>query len=455
MGAALPHTKILNNHRTASGSIAIEDSDVFLYCDTLLGPVTVYLKEIPGNYSNTLYKLYIKDISGVASINNITIVAPAGFKINNQQSIVINVDSGLALVRIGSSTDYVAELNYGIVGDNAIVVKNTAYVMKNGSDTSGLVERFDKPFLTITAAVNGLRAAYPDIDRNPNNRFKVIVEDGTYTEPVIYLYPYIDFDFGNSVIEAGFTDLFPGVVTYSTNTDNDFTTKIFGNARIKNTTSVLITVYLTNVNARTLIQCDTLSSTKDDAVNLSGGYLRIICNKIYNNATFYGFAAFAHAIEMSQGQTGTAPFPPCTLDVVNADIYTLNAEATPIHFATASGDTTSVLNQTVNLYNCRIVNSLGSAPNDGKLSAIAVGVTHPEQTGSILNLYNTVLYSKWGKSIFVSNAQARANLVVNYYNLTNANTDSYLATPDATHTLTEYLKTSGFAISTDVLPVIP
>jgi hypothetical protein len=33
-------------------------------------------------------------------------------------------------------------------------VQNTTYVMKNGSDITGLVERFDKPFLTIQAAVD-------------------------------------------------------------------------------------------------------------------------------------------------------------------------------------------------------------------------------------------------------------------------------------------------------------
>jgi hypothetical protein len=33
-----------------------------------------------------------------------------------------------------------------------LVVNNTVFVMKNGSDSTGLVQRLDKPFLTIAAA---------------------------------------------------------------------------------------------------------------------------------------------------------------------------------------------------------------------------------------------------------------------------------------------------------------
>ena len=32
-------------------------------------------------------------------------------------------------------------------------VENTVFVMKNGNDTTGVVERMDLPFLTINAAI--------------------------------------------------------------------------------------------------------------------------------------------------------------------------------------------------------------------------------------------------------------------------------------------------------------
>lgn len=454
MSLYLPSTKYINIARTVTVSTTVEDSDQVLNCDTTLAAVTINLKLIPADYWSTLTKLYIKDSGNNASTNNITIVAPNGFKINNQQSIVINVNSGSALVRIGSNTDYVAELNYGIVGNNAIIVQNTAYVMKNGSDTTGLVERFDKPFLTISAAVAAIRVAYPDAVRTYANRFKVIVEDGTYDEGLMQFYPYIDFDFGNSVIYAGFKNDAVGV-TYSSNPNNDFTTKIFGNARLYRTTTAVGLIYLSNVNARVLIQADTLSSDRDDTITMSLGYCRVICNKIYNNNISGLFPTFSHAIEMSQPGTATSSVDVCRLDVVNAVIYMINPSATTIHFADSGGDTTKTVNQSLNLYNCTVINSLGSGANNALYSAIAVGVTHPAQPGNTLNLYNTVLYSKYGQTIFLSNATAQANLIVYYYNLTNGNTDSLLVTPNATHVLTEYLKTTGFAINTDVLPIIP
>lgn len=454
MPVTLPTTKYENNNRVVSGTVAVEDSDVFLYCDTSAGAVTINLKEIPGNQSSTLYKLYIKDNSANASVNNITIVAPTGFKINTQQSIVINVNSGLALVRIGSSTDYVAELNYGIVGENAIAVKNTAYVMKNGSDTTGLVERFDKPFLTINAAMTALRTAYPDASRSATFRVKVIVEDGTYDEGTMQLYPYIDIDLGNSVLYAWIRNNASGV-TYSSNPNNDFTTKIFGNARIYRTSGGVSTIYLNNVSARTLIQCDTISSDRDDSITMELGYARVICNQIYNNNISGLFPAFSHAIEMSQAGNSSSATNVCRLDVVNAFIYMLNPLACTIHFADSGGSTSFNVNQSLNLYNCTVVNTLGSGADNALFSAIGVGITHPAQPGNTLNLYNSVLYSKYGQTIFISNAQAKANLIVYYYNLTNGNTDSLLVTPDANHVLTEYLKTTGFAIDANVLPVTP
>lgn len=454
MSDFLPSTKFINVARTVTVSTTVEDSDQVLNCDTTLAAVTIYLKKIPSNYWSTLTKLYVKDFGGNASTYNITIVAPTGYKINNQQSIVINVDDGSALVRIGSNTDYVAELNYGIVGNNAIAVKNTAYVMKNGSDTTGLVERFDKPFLTISAANAAIRAAYPDTVRSYLNRFKIIVEDGTYTETVIYCFPYIDFDFGNSVISAKISDSFSDPQpTYSSNPRNDFTTKIFGNARLFN--NGFHSLEILNVNSRILVQADTLSSNWDDVITIQNGYLRIICNKIFNNNTLNTFPQFAHCIEMTQGYSGSNPLPKCTLEVVGADIYMVgNVNATPIHFCAAGGSLTP-LDQTLSLYNCRVISNLGAAPDNAKLSAIAVGVTHPAPPGSTLNLYNTVLYSKYGQTIFMSNATAQANLTVYYYNSNTGNTDSLLVTPDANHVLTEYIKTTGFVINTDVLPIIP
>jgi hypothetical protein len=108
----LPFTKYKNNERTVSGTVDVENSDVILNVDTTLVAATIYLKSIPADYWSTLYKLYIKDINGNAAINNITIIAPTGYLINNAQQIVIDVNGGGAVIRIQDNYDYNASLNY-------------------------------------------------------------------------------------------------------------------------------------------------------------------------------------------------------------------------------------------------------------------------------------------------------------------------------------------------------
>jgi hypothetical protein len=350
-----------------------------------------------------------------------------------------------------AGSSYKAKLQQ-VVDLKTIVVKNTVYVMKNGNDSTGLVERFDKPFLTINAAVNALRTAFPDNVRTPSNRFKVVVEDGTYTEAVnyVFLYPYIDFDLGNSVLNVTFTD-FTMVATYSANPNKDFTTKIFGNAKINQALGA--TFVVTNVNTRLLVECDTISSDADDCLGMVNGYCRVICNLIINNAssaTVGGNLIFCHAIEMLQQNNLNS----CVLDVVNATITHSSSSnlGTPIHFGTA-GAFTNPLNQTLNLYNCRVINTNSGVGGDNQLSAISVGVTHTEPTGSKLNLYNSVLYSLNGKTIFISNSQSTANLDVYYYNMNSLNNTPTLASVGVNYSLNEYILPSRI-IDSNVNPIV-
>jgi hypothetical protein len=334
-----------------------------------------------------------------------------------------------------AGSSYKAKLQQ-VIDLNTIVVKNTVYVMKNGDDSAGLVERFDKPFLTINAAINAIRTAYPDVVRTPSNRFKVVVEDGTYIETsTIYIYPYIDFDFGNSIIDANFYDN-PVGITFSSNPNNDFTTKIFGNSKIKVSGGTLF--QFENPGTRILIECDTLYSEGDDCIGIVKGYCRIICNLIINNSSSIS-SIFYHAIEMLQKDNTS----PCVLDVVNATITQgpLNNRATPIHFGTA-GSFTNPLNQTLNLYNCRVINTNSGVGGNNELSAISVGVTHTEPSGSTLNLYNSVLYSLNGKTIFVSNSLSTANLDVYYYNMNSLNNTPTLTSPGVNYSLNEYILSS-------------
>jgi hypothetical protein len=121
----LEATSYPNRFRTISGLINfVFSDDSIILCDTTSGAVSLELAEIPANYWNTIYKLYVKDASGNASVNNITITAPVGFTINGQSSIVINQDDGDVIVRITSNTTYVGQFGYATATGLAVLDQN-------------------------------------------------------------------------------------------------------------------------------------------------------------------------------------------------------------------------------------------------------------------------------------------------------------------------------------------
>ncbi len=102
--------KYPNTIRTIIGLLNVPfQDDVVLECDTALSPVAIQLQTIPANYWSTQYKLYIIDKSNNASVNNITITAPLGYKINGATSVTISANGGSYLVRVISNTDYVGQ----------------------------------------------------------------------------------------------------------------------------------------------------------------------------------------------------------------------------------------------------------------------------------------------------------------------------------------------------------
>lgn len=109
---ALFSTPYPNPSRVVSGTPQLFADDVVLLCNTSSSAVTINLLEIPADYWNTTWKLYVVDNSSNAGTNNITINAPSGYTINNQASVVINQNDGECVVRISSNTSFLAEFNY-------------------------------------------------------------------------------------------------------------------------------------------------------------------------------------------------------------------------------------------------------------------------------------------------------------------------------------------------------
>ena len=63
----------------------------------------------------------------------------------------------------------------------SMIVQNTVFVMKNGNDWTGMAERFDRPFLTINAAISAWETLYSAT----NIPVDIIVYAGDYREEIL------------------------------------------------------------------------------------------------------------------------------------------------------------------------------------------------------------------------------------------------------------------------------
>lgn len=105
-------TKYNNNIRQVSGTVTIYEDDVVLECNTSSGSVVINLQSIPSNNWNTTWKLYVRDVSNNASVNNIVINAGTGQLINGTNSLVINSNGGGCVIRVLDNSCFLATLSY-------------------------------------------------------------------------------------------------------------------------------------------------------------------------------------------------------------------------------------------------------------------------------------------------------------------------------------------------------
>jgi len=112
--------KYPNNTRQISGvgNVPFQD-DVILLAKTSLGVVSLTLLEVPANYWNTTYKLYVVDADNNAAVNNITINAPVGYTINGASSVVISASGGSYIFRVATNTGYAGQ--YSASGGGATI----------------------------------------------------------------------------------------------------------------------------------------------------------------------------------------------------------------------------------------------------------------------------------------------------------------------------------------------
>lgn len=328
------------------------------------------------------------------------------------------VGTGVVASDIGSVTT---------VTINNAVIQNTVYVMKSGNDSTGLVQRFDKPFLTIAAARNAALVAFTS--RTENARVRIIVESGEYAEGII-IDDFIDYDLGNSVISP-----LIGVVScitdnasaYTLTTKNKYTAMIYGNATFNAsyTSSPSPSGYYglaitdaNSVNLNLYLECNQINSQFFDAIYMKTGKATVYANYISNSVTDTNVY---NVIRLSSGTAN-----PPTLQVFNATIYNATSLAVNacVFFENSSG---SAVNKCM-LTNCQV----GSYSTS--VSAISCAVAGNLGIGQI-TLNNTTIYTSGSiASItdgFTSSAGTNgANILTAYaYGVYARNTTNFVNTP--------------------------
>lgn len=290
-----------------------------------------------------------------------------------------------------------------------LFVNNTVFVMKNGNDSTGLVQRFDKPFLTIAAARAAALSAFTA--RTNDNRIRIVVETGFYNEKII-LDKFIDYDLNDSVIDGEITD---DKVDFGSSADGVWTNIIYGTARIHNTrpisTNYNHAMQIYRPNSKVLIYCTELAGDFDNAIAITNGYVRIHCERIYSNNVS---ADYGVPLEITQGGQGPE-YNLSVVEVIGADIYNVpTSPAPPVAFTFGGTDK----NQVLTLINCRVSN-LSTSTSGGDKACIAVG--NQSSSNARINLYNTVLYAVTdGASIYTETGNT-TTLKCYHSNMSNVN----------------------------------
>ena len=292
-----------------------------------------------------------------------------------------------------------------------VTIKYASFVSKNGDDGTAIVERLDKPFLTISAAISALNLAYPS--RTNLSRAKVYVESGQYDEDII-LQKYIDLDLGNSIINGTVTD---NNIDFGSSNDGEWTNIIYGNAMLFNqrVSGSMSAVLIYKPNTKLLINCDKIISTGNDGIAILDGFITAKCNRIESLAIS---AIGKHAIDMAQGDVATS-YTYSKLTVIGADILKPSGTAnTPIGFN--SGGLSK--NQELQLINCRVkcTNNTGNLHQD---SCVTLSSNNTATINAKISLYNTILYSSNGSSIHIgSSVSTTLELDCYHSNMSNAAT---------------------------------
>lgn len=218
-----------------------------------------------------------------------------------------------------------------------IIVQNTVFVSKNGSDSTGLAERFDKPFLTLAAA----RAAAVALTPSITNRILVKVEKGRYLEP-IDLANFVDWDLDSSIIDGG--EIGRATIDDYSTLSGGVNSIIYGFADIRKSAfasgASKSAVLIRRAESNITIYCNKIGSSVGGGLEMTNGTLFVKCKELYStvaapdafaiglgstaNANVYADEIYANGTCISNGGSGY-------VEVTAREIRTLTGSASTVN----------------------------------------------------------------------------------------------------------------------------
>ena len=389
----LDSTQYKNNTRTVSGTPTIYPNDVVLLCDTSSAPVVINLLEIPNDYWQVNYKIYVVDAANNSATNNITINAGTGQTINNSTSVIVSTNGATTIIFISSNNSY--NTNGGNNTLTQLVTQNTVYVKKNGNDSTGVCEREDLPFKTILAARNAALSFFPT--RSPILRVRIKVDSGFYQD-IIYVDDFIDYDLGNANVTgstAGIPTIYaPSTNSYTLTSDGIPNCIIYGVATISNLFVNTATIELQGTNLKMVLFCNNIFGEQFEAILMRTSNLLVYANLINMNIPA---DSLRQCINLATNNSYTQT---PTLEINGAKIYTLQTGSTNSIIEIYNGELGSTLNlnySNLTLNNCQ----LGSwAANRAAIECPSPksGTLQSRGYGKIV-LTNTIIFSNAAFSV--------------------------------------------------------
>jgi len=161
---------------------------------------------------------------------------------------------------------------FGTPGFEGIEVYTQTFVDQvYGDDSTGIVERLDKPFRTIAAATAAVLAAFPIA----LPRKKIVINGGVYFEQIV-MYSFIDFELNNAVINT--TGIAAPAIT---DAFNYASSEITGNGQILGQSGIFLFA-----GSKLLMQCDSIYTMNGSCLDIRYGVLDLVCNSIYQDSDF-------------------------------------------------------------------------------------------------------------------------------------------------------------------------